>query len=226
MFKQSHGARSNQLGLPGNIIEFLNIYDGFSIAPSNTDLICLKGKLHFNRTYKETNEIEDSFELVIKVPNDFPRSVPIVEEVGGKIPRHNTYHINPDNTLCLGSPLRLLINVSKNPSLIEFIELLVIPYLYAVSYKLKNKGDFIFGELAHGLNGQISDYESLFNVKGKLAVTNALKALSIKKRVANKKKCPCGCDTRLGTCELHNRLNPIRKIITKNGFKKVLIDLK
>jgi len=219
-FKRNHGARSNALIVPDYIIEFLNVYDGFAIAPSATDVIILKGNFHFKRTYKHTNEIEDSYELSIRVPADFPKSVPTVIEIGGKIPRDGTNHINPDDTLCLGSPLRQLINVSENPSLIDFVEILLVPYLYAVSNKLKNNENFIFGELAHGSNGELSDYESLFGVKGKLAVANVLEALATKKRIANKRLCPCGCGIRLGCCKLHYKINPFRKISTKSSFKK------
>ena len=220
-FRQSRGARSNELKLPDYIIEFLKVYDGFSITPSATEAIFLKGKLHFKRTYKNTNEIEDIYELLIKIPTNFPKFIPTVTEVGGKIPRDGTNHINPDDTLCLGSPLRQLITVSINPSLIEFVEILLIPFLYAVSNKLKNNETFIFGELAHGFNGELSDYECLLGVEGKLAVYKVLKALATKKRIANKKICPCGCNTRLGVCKLHNRINPFRKMITKSSFKQI-----
>lgn len=209
------------MSLPNYITEFLNTYDGFSIAPSSNDFTVLKGKFSFKRTYNGENEIEDHYDIAIKVPKDFPRSVPDVEETSGKIPRNGLYHINPDDTFCLGSPLRQLLVLSRNPSLLEFVELLLVPYLYAVSYKLKNGGEFIFGELMHGLEGELSDYETLFKVRNKPAVMKCLHALSTKKRVANKKICPCGCGYRLRSCELHNRLNSLRKIVTRSYFRKL-----
>lgn len=168
------------------------------------------------------NEIEDSYNIAIQVHNSFPKIVPKVEDVEGKIPRDGHFHVNPDGSFCLGSPLRLLLVLSKNPSLIDFMELLLVPYLYAVSYKLKNGGEFIFGELKHGLDGELSDYENLFQVHGKSAVKNTLIALSTKKRIANKKICPCSCGYRLGTCAFHHRLNPFRKITTKTNYKRIL----
>lgn len=210
------------MSLPKHIVDFLNVYSGFSIAPSTNEYIVLKGRFTFKRTYMGENEIEDSYNIAIQVHNNFPRTIPKAEDIEGRIPRDGHYHVNPDGSFCLGSPLRLLLVLSQNPSLIDFMELLLVPYLYAVSYKLKNGGEFIFGELKHGLDGELSDYENLFQVHGKSAVKNTLIALSTKKRIANKKICPCSCGYRLGVCAFHHRLNPFRKITTKKNYKEIL----
>ena len=183
----------------------------------------MKGVIDFNRMSKGTNPIEDSYELLIEVPSDFPTSVPIVKEIGNKIPKKSDFHINVgDGTLCLGSPLRLLLHLSKNPSLVGFVEeLLIDSYLYQVSNKLRG-GEFILGELEHGVLGEISDYENILGINGVNVVKSSIIALTYKKRIANKIACPCGCGIRLGSCKFHYKLNSLRKVLTRKVYKKIL----
>jgi hypothetical protein len=88
--------------------------------------------------------------------------LPEVRETAGKITKENLNgHLISNGSLCLGSPLRQLIVIHKCPTLIEFTKKCLMPYLYAISYKTKNCGDLIFGELLHGGTGVIEDYMEL-----------------------------------------------------------------
>lgn len=220
--KQNLGARINCLLLNGSISELLDKYHRLALAPSTEEYIVIKGKISLNHTYKNANPIEDTYELLIKVPSNFPKSIPVILETGNKIPKLNDNHVNPDGTLCLGTPLKLQLFLVKYPSLVDFVERVLIPHLYAVSNKL-NGGEFIFGELAHGSAGELSDYEDILGVKGVVAVKNALNSLkSYKKRIANKKVCPCGCGRRLGKCMVHFKLNSTRLGTSKIIFSEIL----
>ena len=141
-------------------------------------------------------------------------------ETGGRIPRTGEYHVNPtDNTLCLGSPLSLRLKLSKKPTLVGFSENCLVPYLFAVSYKLKNGGPLPFGELAHGEDGLIADYLQLFGLKTKKQLNCTFRLLGMKKRLANKFLCPCGCGIRLGRCQYNFRLREFRKVASRTWFK-------
>lgn len=204
-----------------SIEELQQAYPRLAVAPSISDSIFIKGTIDFNVTSKGINPIEGRYEVLIEVPSDFPKSVPIVKEIGNKIPIHNDFHVNADGTLCLGSPLKLQLYIFKHPSLIEFVENLLIPHLYQVSNMLRG-GEFIMGELAHGVIGEIEDYQDIFGVMGSVNVGNALAALSNRKRVANKIACPCGCKNRLGLCSYRFKLNSFRNALTRNTYKKIL----
>ena len=198
--------------VPQHIADFLQEHPGMSLAPSRTAKTVLSGQFSFRRTYHGANEISETYEVRVSVDEDFPKSPPIIEEAGRRIKRIAEYHVNPDGTLCLGSPIRLRAILANAPTLSAFVEKCLVPYLYAVTHKMRHGGKMIFGELAHGDSGEIEDYETLFQVQSKDAVLNALKALSLKKRVANKRQCPCGCGQRLGMCRTHRVLNSFRKI--------------
>ncbi|MGI6657147.1 MAG: hypothetical protein ACOX5Z_10060 [Desulfobulbus sp.] len=204
---------SNSLG------QFLSDYPGMSTVPYSDAGVCLRGKFRFKANASGNDEIDDSYELEIVVPEKFPQALPEVKEIGGKIPRDGNFHVNQDGTLCLGSPLRLLSKVHRFPTLTGFADKCLIPYLYAVSYKLRHGGNFVFGELAHGEQGIVDDYSLMVGLKERHQVTEAIQLLGIKKRIANKRPCPCGCGKRLGACPFRHKLNEFRKMAPVSWFK-------
>ncbi len=202
--------------------QFLKHYRRMAVQPSKNSSLILEGIFDFSAQPKGKLEITDSYQLKIFVPNLFPRDIPVVTEIGQKIPRNGDYHVNYeiDNSLCLGSPLRLILLIRRKPSLVGFAEDCLVPYLYAVSNKLQNGGKFTFGELEHGTPGIIDDYKNLFGLKGRGQVVKMLKLLSIERRFANKLICPCGCRKKLKQCRFHKILNAYRKIATISWFKR------
>lgn len=163
--------------------------------------------------------IADSFELTIRLPAAFPADLPSVSETGGKIPRDGHHHVNSDGTLCLGSPLRLLLALSRQPTLGGFATTCLVPYLYAVSHKLQYGGPFVFNELAHGAKGALHDYMDLFRLKRPEQADRALRLLGMKKRRANKLPCPCECGRRVGRCRFNVRLREFRQLASRGWFR-------
>lgn len=201
-----------------DLSQFLLDYPLMAIRPSKGRQTLIKGELEFIAKAEGYPEISDSFHLKMFIPDDFPRKVPVITEIKNKIPRDGQFHINPDDTLCLGSPLKLLLSIACTKTLVGFTEDCLIPYLYAVSKKIKDGKPFYMGELEHGTDGIVDDYKSILGVDNKEAVISFLKLLGIRKRIANKKECPCGSKKRLGKCECRLKLNPIRKITHRSWF--------
>ena len=200
--------------------EFLRDYPLMAIRPSGGNDLVLKGRFDFRANAGTQGEITDSFVLTIRIPRDFPKCLPTVVETGGRIPRTGTFHVNADGTLCLGSPLRLLLQLAKNPTLPGFADLCLVPYLFAISHKLQHGGALLFDELAHGSPGMLADYVELFGLKNSAQAKSALTALGMKKRIANKRLCPCGCGIRLGKCKFNRRLAEFRVLAPRSWYKK------
>lgn len=117
--------------------------------------------------------------------------------------------------------------MEKTNSFNDFFNGLFIPYAYAVLLKVNHGIDMIFGELSHGDEGEIEDYIDAFNSSSKSHALKCLNALSVRKRVANKKPCPCGCQKRLGICSLHLKLNGYRTLprcFFRNAYNKLIKD--
>lgn len=199
--------------------EFLRGYPEMAIRPSAGQDLRLKGRLGFMAHHAKEGDIQDSFALEIIVPSTFPKSLPTVIETGGKIPRTGEFHVNLDGTLCLGSPLALLVKIFKSPSLSGFAESCLVPYLFAISRKLKSGSPLPFGELAHGSEGLLLDYAHLFGLKNPEQVKYAFVLLGMKKRLANKMSCPCGCGILLSRCKFNLRLREFRSLASRTWFR-------
>ena len=202
------------------IDRFLKDYPGMSISPSRSSRLKFEGFFSFSATPDNGPTINGTYRLVIEIPDAFPKDIPIVREIGEKIPHDGKHHVNDDGSLCLGSPIRLLSKISENPSLVGFSESCLVPFLYAISYKNQYAGDFIFDELAHGTLGILDDYKDFFGLKTAGQVINTLALLGTKKRIANKKPCPCNCGNILGKCSFHLKINRFRNIATRSWFTK------
>ena len=185
--------------------------------------IVVEGEFVFSAKPLDGVEIRDRYLLSITIPELYPSEPPRVTETGKKIPRDGKHHINGnDDTLCLGSPLRLLLKLKNNPALTGFVDGCLVPYLYAISHRRLYGGELPFSELAHGTPGAIADYANLFGLKQPTQATIALLALGTKKQLANKLRCPCGCRRSLGKCQLNERLKPYRDLASRRWFREQL----
>jgi len=201
---------------------FLSDYPNMSVSvvtDGSTHLI-LNGTFDFVAKFKDEPETQDAYSLEIRVPDNFPLGLPKVREVNGKIPRDGKHHINPDDTLCLGSPLRLKMLSYDEPTLSGFASNCIIPYLYWITTR-----KFAVGELAHGDAGIIADYMALFGLNDPKQIAPALKLLGMKKRIANKRQCPCTCGLRLGRCKKRFTLNKFRNVSPRCWFRAHLTTL-
>jgi hypothetical protein len=205
--------------VPG-LTEFLQEYPRMAVRPSNGTSLVLRGRLAFTAHSDEHGKISDEYSLSVEVARDFPESIPRVTETQRKIPRNGEYHINSDDTLCLGSPLRLLLQLSSVPTLVGFAEKCLIPHLFAISHKLRRGGPLPFGELAHGLPGILIDYMDLFKLEKPEQAFRAIQLLGLKKRRANKHACPCGCKRRLGKCQFNFRMRKFRELSERSWFRQ------
>lgn len=192
------------------ISELLRTFPGLSLRPVVNGQIKLTGTLSFSADAKGLERIDDAYEVEIAVPPNFPRELPLVKETAGRIPRD--FHTNPDGSLCLGSPIRQYLELAKTPTLPGFVKTCFIPYLYGFSYKEKY-GRLPFEELDHGMKGIRKDLAILFGIDDEKAVEEMVRLAGMKKRDANKRRCPCGSGRRLGKC--HNR--PVNRLRSQLG---------
>jgi hypothetical protein len=209
------------VAIPG-LDEFLNDQPFISIQPSNGNPLLLEGDLQFCAQHEGHPQIRDTYHLQISIPKEFPRQVPTVTEIGGRIPRLDDFHVNGDGTLCLGSRIRVMARLQSEPTVPGFSKNCIVPYLYAMSLKLTHGQDFIFGELRHGIRGELDDYKELLGLKCNDQVVPALRCLLKKKRLANKMSCPCGCRRRLGKCEFNVTVRRFRSVLPKAWLREVV----
>lgn len=199
----------------------LEKYSGLTLRPQRDNTLIIEGDLEFQAQYPGRERIADSYKIRIQIPKAFSSEVPAVREISGRIPKH--FHTNPDDTLCLALPIELHLKLKGDTSLTSFVENCVIPFLYAFSHKEKY-GNLPFGEMAHGRPGKIQGYQRLLRADTEEACLKMLFLLGQKKRIANKRICPCGSGRRVGQCH-HRELNSLRKVRSRSWFRKEYDDL-
>lgn len=190
-----------------------------SIKPFHGEEIIIEGNFSFIANFKDFQSVEDNYNLRLVISEDFPYVLPKVYELEGKIPKDHTHHVNPDGTLCLGSPLRLLLKISDNPTINTFVENCLVPFLYSISYKLRNGGPFVFGELEHGIEGVLDDYLEIFDLSSLEQVLNVLFLLGMSEKAAYKQPCPCNCGNKLRKCEFRFKVDNFRKVASRAFYK-------
>lgn len=186
------------------------------IIPGSADLL-IAGRLEFIAEMAGRAQISDSYEIELRISEAFPRRIPVVLETRGRIPLH--YHHLQDGSLCLGSETRLRFMLSGGLSVAAFVERCVVSYLYRYSH-LKAYGEAPFDDLAHGVDGLKEDLRLLLGLGTESDVMAFVRLLGMKKREANKERCPCGSGGRVGRC--HNRsVNILRERLGRHWFRIV-----
>lgn len=197
-----------------HVRELLNEHCGLRIVPSRNDSLVITGVLRFQASSPIHEVIEDQYELEIRVPAGFPIDEPTARETARRIPPD--FHKLEGNLLCLGSPTEIRMKLRQSPTLPAFVDLFLIPYLYGYSY-YERYGVPPFGELSHGDKGIREQLAALFCAPSSNHPEEFLRLAGLKKRVANKRTCPCGSRKRLGRC--HNRrINHLRRTVGRKWF--------
>lgn len=115
----------------------------------------------------ENIHIVDTFKVRIGVFQNFPSELPIVNEIGGRIKiiadkygitDYRDLHINPrTDTICLCVKQEEKIKVPPGSTFVDFLNNLVVPYFFGLSYYEKNRV-WPWGEYSHGGLGLLEYY--------------------------------------------------------------------
>lgn len=211
-------ATLRRLGVDGLLRRFPDL----ALRPQRDGRIVIAGDLQFSVVVPKFGSIEDAFSIEIRIPEDFPSTPPSVFERNGRIPK--THHKMTDGSLCLGSPLGLRLKATRGTTLLAFVEACVVPYLAGYCI-YERTGKMPLGELAHGIPGLLEEYGRLTGATSDAACIGFIECLGLRKRVANKRMCPCGSGRRLGRC--HNRrINPLRGAASRAWYRGAARQLK
>ena len=198
------------------IDSLLTTHPGLRLAPSRDESIRVTGRIRFTAFINGFETIEDNYELEISIPPAFPEEVPLVLETGGRIPQD--WHRNPGKSLCLGSPTTVRLMAIRAKTMDNFVKVLVVPYLYKRSYFERHQ-TVPMGELDHGMKGVLKEFVDLFGTSEDQAAMSMVFLTSLRRRVANKRPCPCGVGKPLGRCKHRWKINELRKELGRGWFK-------
>lgn len=196
--------------------EFLRKNEGMSVRPTADASLRVQGTFDFEATMGDVSG-SGTFELALTVVGPFPRALPTVVELGGRVPPD---HVNPDGSLCLGSPLRLSRVILESPMLCTFAQRCIVPYLFGIAVGLPTGNVWPFGELAHGDEGLVDDYAAMFQV-GRAAVPTCLGLLALPHKKAGRRPCPCRSGRPFSQCGCATAvaLNMTRRAACRTWFE-------
>lgn len=181
--------------------EFRKRYPEFSIMKDELGDTVLMGCFELDAEYNDVR-ISETFSLKLRVPQSFPKNVPLVWEMSTHIP--NGYkHLYRDHSFCLGINGEILRELLQTASLVRFMEGPVKSYLYSALYHEKY-GYFPFGDRPHGVEGILQYYNELFNVHDDQSAMKLLKIVALGESVRGHLLCPCGSGIRTRVC--HGKL--------------------
>jgi hypothetical protein len=184
----------------------------------------LKGCFRFHTIHRKV-ELQDTFNLIFRFPQNYPVEPPLVIEVDGKIAKG--YHHYSNGTLCLAAPAEYNIVFAKTPTLENFILDLLNPYLAGWIWH-KQFGDMPWGERSHGWTGLCESYQELLKIGNKENVIPFLKQLA-KGEIPQRVGCPCGSGKPYRNChkKIVNRLSVhITKEQIVSDYRTILLGIR
>jgi hypothetical protein len=185
--------------------------------------------------FGKTNLIR-RYEIKMVLPDDFPKSPPIVYETDGKIRKEPKYHMNPgSNSACLFSKPERYEKWPIGSGIREFLNGPVRDFFFSQAYR-KLTGKWPFDEWSHENEGVLEYYASKIGVGEVLKIEKFLR-LAILPKILRQWKCPCGSKKRLIKCHKDqliflSKMIPQKELIeaiqiaeleTKKGVQKVKI---
>ena len=189
------------------INELNSVHTGLTQIVEHDEQTLVSGTLCFEASPDGMETIGDSFDVELTVPNVFPDRLPRAKEIGGRIgPDYE--HLNPDGTLCVAVPIEQRRVFFEQPSLLGFVNRLLVPYLYGFCFWRKH-GHHPFDAAAHGSEGILDHYVDTLGLEDPLAAL-AVVCFLLEHGYRGHHSCPCGSGRRVRACHgsalraLHN----------------------
>lgn len=143
-------------------------------------------------------KVIDRYTIEIALPRTYPRGIPELREVGGRIPRHQDRHVEQDGRSCIFLPDEFCYRHPEGMDLIDFLNGPVLGFLVGQSLAEHGKA-WPQGEHAHGEKGIIAFYGELVGSSDRQTVQDYLRVLAAE-HLRGHWECPCGSGKRIRQC--------------------------
>lgn len=146
----------------------------------------------------DSGEELDRYSVEIALLADYPDSVPLVWETGGKIPRDADHHINVDGEACLFIPDERWRVYPPGATFLEFLDGPIRNFFLGQSI-FQRTGEWPFGQRRHGAAGIMEYYGELLGTGDVTVIIAYLECLS-RPTLKGHWPCPCKSGKRLRDC--------------------------
>ena len=149
-----------------------------------------------------TKKVLETYELQISFPSDYPQSkLPIVKELGKKVPRTKDRHISKNGIFCLTTPLKEFLICRNGISFKKFLDEILLPFL-ATQLALSSGwlNEFPQGEYGHDHVGIYETYTEYFDTENIETIISGIKMAMARNQ--RNRLCYCGSGKKLKKCHI------------------------
>lgn len=139
------------------------------------------------------------YQVEIKFPASYPKNIPIVREIGGKIPKIADRHFNEDGAACLFVRDETYKFWPPGTTVKQFIDGPVKDFFLG-QIVFEQTGKFP-GERKHGIDGILDFYEEAIGTRDPQAVIQFIEYL-LHPNIKGHRKCFCGSTLKIRDCHL------------------------
>jgi hypothetical protein len=151
-----------------------------------------------NFILRDGDKVVDSFLIEIEFPFNYPKRIPVVYEIEGRIPRIADRHTYPSGECCLYLPLQLSDVFPEGSGLLDFLDSPVRSFFVSQSY-FELTGEWPFGVWPHGEAAIIEFYAPILGTTDRKMISRYFEMIS-KKEIKGHWLCPCGSGKILRQC--------------------------
>ncbi len=152
----------------------------------------------------------DRYSISIELPNDFPDGLPIVRELGGRIPWHENHHVERNGRACVLLPDDRWRCFPLGAPFSTYLDGPLHNYFLSQAVHAET-GEWPLGEWGHGNHGIYQHYKQLLGTADEAVIRSFLQVLA-KLDVNRGQPCPCGSGEKLKRCCMPRVIDLRRKI--------------
>jgi len=167
----------------------------------------------------EGSQVYDRYLIEVEMPTESPKGLPIVREIGGRIPRESDRHMEAAGKACIVLPDAFWYEHPKGMSLLDFLDGPVRGFFAGQSLiELGIKDPWPVGQWGHVHVGIIDFYSGVFGTKDPEVICRYLNLLK-RGTIKTRRPCPCGSGIMLQKCHLE-LINALRSRIPRDVAAK------
>ena len=143
-------------------------------------------------------KVLDRYLVAIELLCDYPNSLPVVREVGGRIPWSDDFHVETDGKACVLMPDDRWRCFPEGAPFLQFLDGPLHDFFLGQSLVALG-GDWPFGQWKHGAEGVYEYYQELLEAQDERTVRRFLHVLA-KLNLKTHWDCPCGSGRKIRKC--------------------------
>lgn len=197
--------------------------DGLAAGFPNLHLMEAEMKVRGTISIEHDGTELDRFAIEVDLRRPSELELPVVREIGGRIPWIADRHVNDDGSACVCLPNDYFARFPGRFDLLAFLNGPVKDFF--VGQALVERGDpWPYGEWAHGDAGRRDWFNEFIQAQSRETAWAYLAVLALEE-IKGHTACPCGSGRRVRDCH-RVLLQRLRHVLPPRAARKILVDVR